>query len=65
MDRRHFCRLLLGAPAVAAVKAEPKVAQEAGKDPPHECVDRPTLPCPACIKAGVYSSFPIERSGKS
>jgi hypothetical protein len=21
--------------------------------PAHECVDRPHLPCPACIKAGV------------
>jgi hypothetical protein len=44
MNRRDFVRLLLGAPAAALSKLESE------PPPPHECVDRPSLPCPACLK---------------
>lgn len=49
MNRRDFVRLLLGAPAAALPKLESEPPpREPG--PPHECVDRPSLPCPACLK---------------
>jgi len=65
MNRRHFFQLLWGALGVAffdtKLKSEPSPTQGAttflsgtarrGRSfPTHECVDRPYLPCPACMK---------------
>jgi hypothetical protein len=51
MKRRSFFRLLWGAPSLALFRyeslAEPLTT---GKEPLHECVDRPELACPACTK---------------
>jgi hypothetical protein len=65
MNRRHFFRLLWGASALAffqknlksasspAQVANPTLSERARRErltPLHECVDRPNLPCPACMK---------------
>jgi hypothetical protein len=54
MKRRSFFHLLWGAPAVMLLHKGPTTdtAPAASDDsgPPHECVDRPELPCPACAK---------------
>jgi hypothetical protein len=53
MKRRSFVGLLWGVPAMALIPpeagSEPSHDPE-GPSPPHECVDRPELPCPACLK---------------
>jgi hypothetical protein len=50
MNRRHFFRLLSGVPVVATILAGQKPEASTEKNPLHECVDRPDLPCPACAK---------------
>jgi hypothetical protein len=35
------------------------------KNPLHECVDRPHLPCPACNKADGFAEGPVERQKPS
>lgn len=53
MDRRHFFRLIIGVLSVAILRNELKSESlpQPEKNPLHECVDRPNLPCPACTKA--------------
>jgi len=57
MNRRSFFRLVMGALAIAVFRKklhpEPVLTPERQKYPAHECVDRPYLPCPACLKAEV------------
>jgi hypothetical protein len=51
MKRRSFFRLLWGAPSLAFFRYESFPAPPPSrKEPLHECVDRPELPCPACTK---------------
>lgn len=60
MNRRHFLRLLCGAPAISAnlLRVAGASAQSGygahhkseAAYPSHTCVDQPTLPCPACLK---------------
>jgi hypothetical protein len=51
MDRRYFFTLFQGAPALAFLqKLRPEPPSTAAQGPAHECVDRPNLPCPACLK---------------
>jgi hypothetical protein len=60
MNRRHFLRLLCGAPAiranllsVAGTSPQSRYGAHHKSEaayPSHTCVDQPTLPCPACLK---------------
>ena len=50
MDRRQFVRLLLGAPAVKALPKQPEAPPPPEPGPMHDCVEHPSLPCPACLK---------------
>ncbi len=51
MERRSFFRLLWGAPSVAFFRHESSSESLPSRNEPlHECVDRPELPCPACMK---------------
>lgn len=55
MNRRYFLRLSCGAFVIAflwkklSFELSPTVP-ELHRWPLHECVDRPNLPCPACLK---------------
>ena len=56
MNRRRFFQLLWGASALAFFwkslrSSEPSQRRVKNEQYPiHECVDRPNLPCPACLK---------------
>ena len=51
MKRRSFFRLLWGLPSVAFFQHESSAESlPSGKEPLHECVDRPELACPGCTK---------------
>ena len=53
MKRRSFVGLLCGVPALGLIP--PEIESEPSPDWDgsrllHECVDRPELPCPACLQ---------------
>ena len=50
MKRRSFFHLAWSVPALALFPHEPLPQPPDGLQPLHECVDRPDLPCPACMK---------------
>jgi len=61
MDRRDFLRFLFTTDQEPSFLKPDSKAEK--KSPPHECVDRPNLPRPACLKAATDRMRANQKTG--